>query len=924
MSGIRLSGTQRGPPVLAVAILAASLAVGLLLVAPPARAASAPALTPCPGPQEPTGYSGLVEVAGGPAAPTLGDDQVVHWAVSMERIVVNLTTGDLVAESCPTIAGNATVNATGAFAFSSAIAPSCTGTQALVCTAYTGAYGNLTLAPTVPAPVGYTIDTEIDGPNLTVAYAAVVGEVAVGPTFPTVVGAPDAPIEISATAETGIGTPCPVPVDFTWGLTGAGWSFDAPSSSGATVNLTAAPGTPNATLSVAATGLVDGDAFGSSTTTVSVAAVATAPSGGQIGAAEVDVGAPVAVAANATGAPRLSYFATFDPGLGLPPDPMPCATAPRPNGTEAIACSVVYAFPFAGSFAPNVTIANPYSTAVVALPGIVAVPPPTLVIAGAPVGEVDRGVGITVEARAGTGTGPFQGACLADGIGDDLCAATGGPAWTFWPTYRAAGTYGLRAWAVDADGINRSADANVTVEPALALSLPTPVVNGTAGDRQPVTADVAGGVLPATYWLNASDGAPVATGPIPTDGPLDLSVVPAAPGSFRYALTVVDGAGAAASGSVLVVAGAPPAATVRASLGATVPATEVGTPVAVAWQAFEPDGAPAPAFAAAATLEVTGPTGASEFAAWVNVTGLGPLAPTAVGSYAVPADAWAGGVLRLTVAPAAAGPFALALAGPGLPGPVPPAHLEALPDLDRLVLSDPRSTPSPAGTNATEWTVTDRYGDPVPGASVSVAVTGPGTGRAWTVPATVGADGRTDVWVNYSLAGGGTVRVYDAAGELLLGPTVVPAGSAPAATGPATLALGVAVAVGAGIGAVTAGIARRRARPATPPPIEEALRRLADGRADVVELVGRLGPATRDEIAAAWDPPPAPPELDEWIASLVTDGTLVPGARDDGTAALALGPEPAGRDPPSVELDPEALERAIARREAEARDAADP
>jgi len=125
-----------------------------------------------------------------------------------------------------------------------------------------------------------------------------------------------------------------------------------------------------------------------------------------------------------------------------------------------------------------------------------------------------------------------------------------------------------------------------------------------------------------------------------------------------------------------------------------------------------------------------------------------------------------------------------------------------------------------------------------------------------------------------------------------------------------------AASVGA-VGALTWAVVPRGLPAARLPDEEEEARRLAEGRGAVLEIVRAAGAATGRSIEVSWGPEP-PPDLDEWVASLVADGTLLARALPDGTAEFSLAPE---RTPDlRVTVDEVALERAVARREAEIRD----
>jgi len=355
--------------------------------------------------------------------------------------------------------------------------------------------------------------------------------------------------------------------------------------------------------------------------------------------------------------------------------------------------------------------------------------------------------------------------------------------------------------------------------------------------------------------------------------------------------------------------------------------TEVtaGTPAVVAWQALDAQGAPVSSFAAAAYLTVTETANGSTAPAWVNSSGAGPLARATNGTFGVPAAAWQGGRLNLSFEMAVAVPVRVDLFGPLLPS-APGAMLVAvLPDLGQLVLYDAthveNNLSAAARTYSALWQVRDRFGDPAPGAELLVEVT-TGTSVNQTVVPVVGfADRTSGAWVNVTVpgAGGASVTVLDAAGGTLLGPLAVPpVVAAPSSSGPTLSPLALAavalLAVGgfAGIGALLAG---GRPRPIRAPTGEdEELRRLAEGRATVVEIVRAKGPLALSEIEAAWEPPPAPPALADWVASLVTDGTLTASLDAERPARFSLAAPP--RAKPRVTLDEEALAQGIARRDA--------
>jgi hypothetical protein len=348
----------------------------------------------------------------------------------------------------------------------------------------------------------------------------------------------------------------------------------------------------------------------------------------------------------------------------------------------------------------------------------------------------------------------------------------------------------------------------------------------------------------------------------------------------------------------------------------------VGMPAAIAWQALDAAGARATSFAVGCELTVVENANGSSVRAWGNASTTGPLVRSPNGTFSVPSAAWEDGMLGLTVSIASAVPVTLRLFGPLLPTLPAPVTLAVLPDLDHLVLYDHVTTSPPNGSsNDTLWHVRDRFGDPTPGAFLVVEVANASSVSKALVPVTWTAVGTTGAWVNYSTAGrgNGTLTVEDLANTTLLGPVPVsaPGAAAPSPTpslSPLALLAVALLAVGAvvGMGALLLG---GRARP---PPLRadgvEELRRLAEGRATVVDLVRRAGALALPEIEAAWEPPPAPPAIADWVASLVTDGTLTVTLGERGQARFALVERPSGK--PRVTLDEEALERGIARRDA--------
>ncbi|MGP8076246.1 MAG: hypothetical protein ACLP8Y_05895 [Thermoplasmata archaeon] len=378
------------------------------------------------------------------------------------------------------------------------------------------------------------------------------------------------------------------------------------------------------------------------------------------------------------------------------------------------------------------------------------------------------------------------------------------------------------------------------------------------------------------------------------------------------------GAGSWAPDHLLV---GPEVATSVGEVGPVPSGGVVGTPITITWQALDPAGARVTSFAVACELTVEMTSNGSSERAWVNASTTGALGRSANGTFAVPAAAWGAGVLNLTVSVASAAPVTVRLFGPLLPTLPSPVALALLPDLDHLVLYEPLAPVLLSGATDTFWHVRDRFGDPAPGAFLIVEYATANSSSTTFVPVTWAAGGTTAAWVNYTvpLTGNATLRVTDEANATLIGPISVSAPSGTASPAAASLSPLVLVAVALlAVGALAAMVSlvyggRARSAPARADD-EEELRRLAEGRETIVDLVRRAGSLGLAEIEAAWEPGPAPPVLADWIASLVTDGTLTASLGEGGRARFALAERSV--EEPKVTFDENALDREIARRDA--------
>ena len=907
---------------LGVVLLAVVLTVPLPSSVPaaarggPAQLAGALA-SPCGGTVLPHNYSGTVERNGANA----GSSIPVGFTYDAQ-VTTNLTDGVVLSTVCSTLNGTTTPGSNGEFSLSidPATNTSCRfpgGGGAGTCVTTTGPYEALDVTPIGPAPPGYLHSVEQNGTTFTVDVYAELASVDLGSGDSPATFSTSAVDPLAATAMTGAGTPTPAAPEFTWTLTGAGWSFVGPTG-GSSVNVTAAPDAGIGNLTVVAQLSVDGDPLVTPAASEQLVARSTEIESASVNRTVVDAGQPLEVTVAATGAAGYNYTATLFPGLGVAPSPAPCVAAPPSSGSVALACATEFEYPATGAAQPAVEVSNGASSASWEFPEVTVNPAPAVtVLPGAPVGYVGEPIPIELTAATGTGTAPYERACLATGTGPVECQESPGPVWTFRPTFASAGEYTVRGSILDATGANRSASADVTVDiaPSIAFA-PTPR-SISAGSPTVVRAVLTGGALPGQLWWNLSGASvPVAAGPVVTDGTVSASFVPTAVGYATLTVTAVDRLGTAVRASLTFSIG-PGVATSLAAYGPTSPTSVLaGVPFAVAWRALDAVGIPVGAFASVAELELALPGSDGAAAGSVNASGFGPLTGAVPGWFSVPAAAWVDGALDVNVTVRTAGAVRVEVAlanGFSTANDSVPVRVGA--DLDHLRLFDPQPTRSAGAANDTLWQVTDRFGNPAPGAAVVTTATFDGRVTETLSTAFAEPGDAAGVWVNYTVPAGegGTVTVSDLAGQSLVPTRTV---DAPTSEWAAVLPTLPFVALATVAIALTAIAQRRRRRiPAsTLDHGESALQRLAEGRAAVVEVVRRQGPIDLAGIATVWDSAAPPDALADWVASLLTDGTIDARFGADGVARFVLA-GPSGPDA-RVTVDLEAFDRGEAARTA--------
>ena len=918
----------RDPPTGRRVLLAAALLVLMALVSGSAAGQPLPpGATPgmgsgCPGAAAPTTYTGSIAIVGGPLSPSYRAGVTLQFAFSIESIEIDRSTGVVVSDTCETENGTAVSNASGAFGFAATPptyrCPPLRGSGD--CVEFAGPYGPVTVNPPAALPAGYFVRVTQAATHFGIEYVALLAGVGLAPTGAGATTSVGAPETFRATATTGLGNVSPLAVSWNWSVSGSGWSLvDRPTGAIATVR--ASSGRANGSLLAMATATVDGAPWTVESAPLALVAIATTVTATTLSRTTVDAGASVEALFNGAGASDFNYSGTVVLGGGLSNEPAACSTADAGPGRVSIACHAYFTDPDVGTATIGAGITNGFSNASGSFPLLHVIPPP--VVSVLPKDSVEySGATFPVEVAIAPGSGlnPYREACLAAGPGAPVCSAAAGPNWTFSAEYPAAGNFTLRAWAIDADGTNRTATAAVRIVAPLELGPLSVRGNASFGYPLELSSTVVGGDLPGWVWWNSSAlGAPIATEPLGGDGPISVTFVANVAGTARLSLTVADGLGSTAEESVSIAVPPAPSDSVTPSTMTPVGTATVGRPIDVAWQAFDPSGAPNHAYAAPAELLVEHAGTQGEFPAWVNLSGNRSLVPLGGAAVAVPAAAWTGGVLDLSITAAAAGPLELRLVDTGLPTAVAPVDTLVLPDLEHLVLSDPLVHEPGTRTNATFWHVADRFGDPVPGGYLIVQTLAAGFASDDLVPVTEIGPNESGAWVNYSVPAplGATVRVLDRAGQLLLDPIVVgPVGAPSSAGSPTWITLGTAVPIGVAVAGASAALRRRRSvmEPPDPDGIDPALERLAVGRARVVEMVRRAGAIDLASLEGAWEPPPAPPDLADWLASLIADGTLGAAIGPDGVARFAVAAPPAG--PPRVTIDVAEFDRALARRAA--------
>ncbi|MCI4362830.1 MAG: hypothetical protein L3K13_00780 [Thermoplasmata archaeon] len=889
------------------------------LVSGPAHLLAHPAAaSPC-GASAASGFSGTLREYGSlPPVPTVGG-VALEYAYELETTFTPTGKGGPQV-TCAPASQRATTNSSGGFALTVTLPTG--GCTSHGCTSYAGPFGNTSFTSVGAPPAGYFVHGNVTQGVANVAIAVAYTTLVVSPPGPVLLSA-NAPSRFSAHPLAADGSPSPVPFAFAWQLASAGWSLTTPPS-GSSVLVEAQPGAGPALLGLSVNGSYGGVPF-SGVVHLSVLAASTTIGSVLVAPTPVDVGGPVEFSLTGAGAPGYTYTAAFDPGKGLALLPATCSAIGAPDEELSIRCSANGSYASAGPELPSASLTNGYSNATLPLGPLRVNPTLLLSLSPRPLATyLGDPLALSVTVANGTGSAPYGPVCVRTGFGVPLCSSAPGPSWSFAVPYPHPGSYALSATVSDA--ANTSGQASGTVVVANRPSLGELAYAGgppTQGASIELSSLLAGGVGPVAYWWNATSPAQsFATGELPASGTVNATFRPSEAGWVTVTLTCVDALGSRVARTLDFYISAGPPVNLAQANGASVPALgEAGIPIPYAIVAMSPENERVASYTRPLTLFVRAPSPSDPVVLYVAA--LAQTVRPVAGAFALSSSAWYGGYLNFTLEVERSGVYWVSFTA-GLPLSFAANGTFALsvgPDPYSLALSSPVVRLAGARANATEYRLADRFGNPGAPGSIWVESVFGSTVANRSAPVLASATGSV-VWVNYSAptSGGGTVNVWSSSGVRLLAAIAVPPAST--STDP-TLPL----AVGSLVGLLALGggvLWVRRSRTNRPGSdgggsaevTEEELRRTAAGRERLLERIRAEAPVSLERLRAGWpDPRPEPAEVADWLASLLTEGVVL--------SSVGPGGEPLYRPAqvvdaivPRVELDNEALERALAREEA--------
>jgi hypothetical protein len=873
--------------------------------------ASVHAASSCTGAKVPAILSGVLQDEG-----TLVPRPVVTnvTIVATVDVETNETTKFGTSLTCTESTLRESTNGSGGFVLNFTLpGPSCGPTE---CLSYSGPYTPTGFRVSGGTAPGYFLKSARNGSTVTIDWVAALSAASTSPNeFGTV--SVDAPTSIGAYAWDGAGDPASANVTYAWQLAGTGWvSTGAADAATFSVNGTSAGSAGTVTLWV--NGSFNGTGIALAPVHLYLSAVSTELTGAEFNPTSLDVGVPADVTVSATGSEGYVYSASLTPGLDASDQTTACRTTSAPGGTVDIQCGFTIVYGIPGIVQPAVTVTNGYSPVTYNYPDVtvssalaVSVgPDPAEGYAGVP-------VDVSISVVAHTGTGPYGPACLLTGDDRFLCDLSPGPSWTIPVSYRAVGSYAAVVTVADSAGTNRTVPIAMQIAdqpsvPAVSLS------SSSVGPSVPVTASaaLAGGAFPLSYWWNTSDPhGTLYAGVVSSDAIPSVTFTPGSPGPEAITLTVVDALGTVVSGAANLTV-LRPVVGLAASAPQANGSTPAGSPVAIALTGVDSLGHPVLSFSTSVSVVVNGSCGES----WLNRSGT-PILLGSSGNATLSAASWTGGSLALTLTASQAGLCAVAFSTPQFPVPV-TVEFQVSANISDLRLVAPEYVHPGTADNATRYSVVDEFGNPDLSGYVIVQTTF-GALRTTTDSTIQDVGGRPSVWVNYSATGTGpgTLTVLSERNVSLLALRIA---GTPASVDASPLELDLGALVALVVGAVAVGwVARSRrrrssdaARRESPEDPDELLRRLAEGRSHVLSRLAYDRDTDLDGAAAGFPgPPPDAAELAEWIGTLVTEGLVRPSVGPDGRPQFRLA-NPDGRPGAlRVEVDPLALDAALARRE---------
>jgi hypothetical protein len=407
------------------------------------------------------------------------------------------------------------------------------------CLQYYGPFAPIHVFPN-STPVGWFLSTDWTAPTVVdLTWWAELASVALSPSGTAVVSV-GAPRAVHADARSADGSSALGSLSFGWTLRGLGWGMVENGPGNVTVE---SSDTWTGNLSVQVAADYSGTREWANSTALALVPVATRLSTIRADPAFADEGVPVNLTLQGEGAGGYPYFATFEPGAGLPPVSGVCAETPLPNGSATIACRATVRYAGNGSAAVSAVLSNGYSSAVGSGPDetvnvtvrLALVPERSPAFPREP-------VPFLLERLPGTGTSPFRSPCVTSPASGSFCLTGPGPVWRFVQVFPEPGTYDLLANESDSFGLEGGVRTSVLVVPPLAVApVGSSQLKATLGAPLNLSVRITGGAPSLAYWWNLS--APrivMAAGSLPFDGVLSEEWTPSALGLSEITVVARD------------------------------------------------------------------------------------------------------------------------------------------------------------------------------------------------------------------------------------------------------------------------------------------------------------------------------------------------------------------------------------------------